>query len=490
MDLLSLTASEIASKIRSRELTSEEVTAAFLERIRRFDPEIKAFNEVFSDHALAQAKEIDTKISKKEQVGPLAGVPIAIKDNMLIRGELCTCSSNILTGFRATYDAYVIRRLRAAGTVFLGRTNLDEFAMGSSTENSALRTTRNPWDFQCIPGGSSGGSAASVAARLAPLALGSDTGGSIRQPAALCGVNGFKPTYGRVSRFGLVAFASSLDQIGPFATNARDMAILLQAIAGYDENDSTSVNHPVPDYSAALDEDLQGLRIGLPKEYFIEGLDADVKKAVQEAIKVLQGLGATVQEISLPHTEYSLAVYYILAPSEASANLSRFDGVRYGRRAADAGNLLELYERSRGEGFGPEVKRRIMLGTYALSAGYYEAYYAKAQKVRTLVKHDFDEAFKTVDIIVTPTTPTPAFRIGEKVSDPLQMYLSDIFTISCNLAGLPGLSLPCGLSGSRLPIGMQLLGKPFNEETILRVAHQYGKKTSWHKQIPKLGVPA
>jgi aspartyl-tRNA(Asn)/glutamyl-tRNA(Gln) amidotransferase subunit A len=479
-----LTAAEIVQKIRIKQVTSREVTKEYLERISRLDPKIRAFNEVFAERALRQAAEIDGRVAKGDAIGPLAGVPIAIKDNMLIKGERCTCSSKILEGFVATYDATVVHKLRAAGAVFLGRTNLDEFAMGSSTENSAFRTTRNPWDLERIPGGSSGGSAAAVAARMAPLALGSDTGGSIRQPAALCGVLGFKPTYGRVSRFGLIAFASSLDQIGPFATTAEDMALLLQVIAGHDVHDSTSVDRPVPDYRAALRKDLKGLRIGLPKEYFIGGLDVEVDAAVRAAVKALEGLGARVQEISLPHTEYCLAVYYILAPSEASSNLSRFDGIRYGHRTATSSNLLELYERSRGEGFGPEVKRRIMLGTYALSAGYYDAYYAKAQKVRTLIKQDFERAFQEVDVIATPTSPTPAFKSGEKVDDPLQMYLSDIFTISCNLAGLPGLSLPCGFSNKKLPIGVQLLGRPFEEETLLRVAHHYEQVAAWNKQAP------
>jgi aspartyl-tRNA(Asn)/glutamyl-tRNA(Gln) amidotransferase subunit A len=488
MSFTTLTAGEIAQKVKTQEFKAEAITTAYLDRIKALDPKLKAFNEVFTDHALKQARDVDARIAKGESIGALAGVPIAIKDNMLIRGERCTCSSKILEGFVGTYDATVIRKLRAAGAVFLGRTNLDEFAMGSSTENSAFHTTRNPWDPTRIPGGSSGGSAAAVASRMAPLALGSDTGGSIRQPAALCGILGFKPTYGLVSRFGLIAFASSLDQIGPFATTAADTALLLQAIAGWDDRDSTSVNQPVPDYSAAIGKSLKGLRIGLPKEYFIEGMDPEVEKSVRDAVKVLESFGATTKQISLPHTDHGLAVYYVLAPSEASSNLSRFDGVRYGRRAKDVKNLLELYERSRGEGFGPEVKRRIMIGTYALSSGYYDAYYAKAQKVRTLVKEDFDRAFKEVDIIATPTTPAPAFKIGEKSSDPMQMYLSDIFTISCNLAGLPGLSLPCGFSSAKLPIGLQLLGRPFEEGTLLSAAHHYEQAKQWNKESPKIAV--
>ncbi len=484
MSFTSLTATGIAAKVRSQEVKAEAVTVAYLERIKSLDPKMKAFNEVFADRAIGQAKTVDAKIAKGEPVGPLAGVPIAIKDNMLIRGERCTCSSKILEGFTATYDATVIRKLRSAGAVFLGRTNMDEFAMGSSTENSAFHTTRNPWDASRIPGGSSGGSAAAVAARMAPLALGSDTGGSIRQPAALCGVLGLKPTYGRVSRFGLIAFASSLDQIGPFATTAKDSALLLQVISGPDDRDSTSVNHRVPDYVAGLEKSLKGLRIGLPKEYFISGTDPEIDRAVREAIRTFESFGATTREISLPNTDYGLAVYYILAPSEASSNLSRFDGVRYGRRAKDVKNLLELYEKSRGEGFGPEVKRRIMIGTYALSSGYYDAYYAKAQKVRTLVKEDFDRAFKEVDLIATPTSPSPAFKVGEKSADPLRMYLSDIFTISCNLAGLPGLSLPCGFTQTGLPIGLQLLGRPFEEGTILSAAHHYEETQHWNQKAP------
>lgn len=486
MSFTDLTAVEIAAKVRSKEMKAEAVATAYLDRIKALDPKVKAFNEVFADHALSQANAVDAKIAKGENPGPLAGVPIAIKDNMLIRGERCTCSSKILEGFKATYDATVIRRLRAAGAVFLGRTNLDEFAMGSSTENSAFHTTRNPWDTSRIPGGSSGGSAAAVASRMAPLALGSDTGGSIRQPAALCGILGLKPTYGRVSRFGLIAFASSLDQIGPFATTAKDAALLLQVISGHDDRDSTSVNNSVPDYLTGIEKPLKGLKIGLPKEYFIQGTDPEVDKSVREAIKVLESFGATTRQISLPNTDQSLSVYYILAPSEASSNLSRFDGVRYGHRAKDVKNLLELYEKSRGEGFGPEVKRRIMIGTYALSSGYYDAYYAKAQKVRTLVKDDFDKAFKEVDIIATPTTPSAAFKIGEKSSDPLQMYLSDIFTISCNLAGLPGLSIPSGFTKSGLPVGLQLLGRPFEEGTILSAAHHYEEAQHWNKHAPKV----
>jgi aspartyl-tRNA(Asn)/glutamyl-tRNA(Gln) amidotransferase subunit A len=409
---------------------------------------------------------------------------VAVKDNMCVAGTRTTCASKILENFTANFDATAVAKLRAAGAVFIGKTNLDEFAMGSSTENSAFFTTKNPWDLSRIPGGSSGGSASAVAARLAPLALGSDTGGSIRQPAALCGVVGLKPTYGRVSRFGLVAFASSLDQIGPFAANVPDAALLLQALSGHDPKDSTSARVPVPNYTRALSRGVKGLRVGLPKEYFIDGMDPEVEAAVRAAVKTLESLGAKITEVTLPHTDVGLSVYYVIAPSEASANLARFDGVRYGHRSPRAENLLQQYEFSRDEGFGPEVKRRIMLGTYALSSGYYDAFYLKAQKVRTLIKRDFDRAFESVDLIVTPTTPTAAFKAGEKSDDPLQMYLSDVFTISCNLAGLPGLSLPCGFTKNQLPIGLQLLGKPFDEETVLAAAAAYEGATAWSRIPP------
>jgi aspartyl-tRNA(Asn)/glutamyl-tRNA(Gln) amidotransferase subunit A len=412
-------------------------------------------------------------------------VPVAIKDNLMIEGAPTTCSSKILKGYIAPYDATVIERLKSADAVFLGKTNLDEFAMGSSTENSAFGATRNPWNLDCIPGGSSGGSAAAVASLMAPVAIGSDTGGSIRQPAACCGVQGLKPTYGRVSRYGLVAFASSLDQIGTFTRTAQDAALLMNIISGHDEKDATSAPNAVPDYTAALNGSLNGLRIGLPKEYFIDGVDAQVASAVADAVKVFEKLGATVTEISLPHTKYAVAAYYIIAPCEASANLARYDGVRFGLRA-ESDNLMEEYQNTRGQGFGPEVKRRIMLGTYALSAGYYDAYYGKALKVRTLITKDFDNAFNKVDVILTPTAPTTAFKIGEKAKDPLQMYLSDIFTISCNLAGLPGMSVPCGFSKCGLPAGLQIMGPHFGEETILRVAHNFEKNTNWSQMYATL----
>ena len=483
-ELLGLSAVELARLIKSKRASATEVLEAHLDWIGRADKDIHAFLSLAVDGAREQAHRIDQTVARGDDPGLLAGVPVAIKDNILVKDWPATCASKILSTYVSTYDATVITHLRSEGAVLLGRTNMDEFAMGSSTENSSLGPTKNPWDLSRIPGGSSGGSAAAVASRMAPLALGSDTGGSIRQPAALCGILGMKPTYGRVSRFGLVAFASSLDQIGPFARSTEDCALLLKILAGYDVHDSTSMNAEIPDYAAALSGDLKGLRIGLPKECFVGGLHPEVKSALEIACKELKSLGAEVTEISLPHSEYALAVYYILAPCEASSNLARFDGVRYGRRSTASNSLLELYERSRDEGFGPEVKRRIMLGTYALSAGYYDAYYAKAQKVRTLVKKDFDDAFSRVDLVLTPTSPTPAFKIGEKTDDPLQMYLSDVFTIPCNLAGLPGLSLPGGFSKEKLPIGLQLLGRPFEESVILKAAHQYLSATNWHRQAP------
>jgi aspartyl-tRNA(Asn)/glutamyl-tRNA(Gln) amidotransferase subunit A len=484
-DILNLSAKTIADKIKKRELSSVEAVKACLARVKEVEPKIKAFVTVMEKEALAQAEEVDRKIAKNEISGDLCGVPIAIKDLLMIAGIPTTCSSKILKNYIAPYDSTVITKLKQEGAVFIGKTNMDEFAMGSSTENSAIHTTRNPWNTDCIPGGSSGGSAACVSAGMSPVSLGSDTGGSIRQPASCCGVVGIKPTYGRVSRFGLVAFASSLDQIGPFSRTVEDAAVMLKAVSGYDPKDSTSANIPVPDYTSLIKKDIKGLRIGLPKEYFIAGLDKEVDTSIKQAIKVLESLGAKIEEISLPNTEYAVAVYYIVAPCEASANLARYDGVKYGFRAP-CDNLIEEYEKSRGQGFGPEVKRRIMLGTYALSSGYYDAYYLKAQKVRTLVKRDFEEAFKRVDVIVTPTAPTTAFKIGERTDDPLQMYLSDIFTISCNLAGIPGMSIPCGFSKAGLPIGLQLLGNYFKEEEILRVGYNYERNTDWHDRIPKI----
>jgi aspartyl-tRNA(Asn)/glutamyl-tRNA(Gln) amidotransferase subunit A len=483
-----LTISELASKLARRESSAREATQACLDQIRRVDGNIKAFLSHDAGDALAQADAADQALASGATHArqPLLGVPVALKDVLAVKNQPLGCGSNILAKFISPYDATVVEKLKAAGAIVFGRLNMDEFAMGSSTENSAYFTTRNPWDTSRIPGGSSGGSAAAVAADECIATLGSDTGGSIRQPAALCGCVGLKPTYGRVSRYGLVAFASSLDQIGPFTKDVRDAATLLGVISGRDPRDSTSVPEPVPDYAAALDGNIKGLRLGLPKEYFIGGLDKEVTAAVNAAVKQLEKLGAEIVEISLPHTDYAVAVYYIIATAEASANLARFDGIRYGLRV-DGADPTELYGRTRGAGFGAEVKRRIILGTYVLSSGYYDAYYLRAQKVRTLIREDFLKAFENVDLIVTPTTPTAAFKAGEKSDDPMQMYLSDIFTISCNLAGICGVSLPCGFtSNPKLPIGLQLLGKPFGEQTMLKAAHAYEQATAWHKERAEL----
>ena len=485
MSLHTLTVHQLREKLRRGAVSARATTQSLLDRIQVVDGKLKAYLWLNAEDALAQADEIDRSgIARNGKL--LGGVPIAIKDVINVEGQPCTCGSKILKGHTSVYDAFVVQRLRDAGAILLGRTNMDEFAMGSSTENSSWGVTRNPWDLERIPGGSSGGSAAAVAADEAFAALGTDTGGSIRQPAALCGCVGFKPTYGRVSRYGLVAFASSLDQIGPFTKDVADCALMMRVLAGHDRHDSTSVPQPVPDYTVALDKGVKGLRIGLPKEYFIDGMDREVDGAVRAAIKKLQELGAEIVEISLPHTDYAVAVYYLIATAEASANLARFDGVRYGARVTGE-DVIDMYGKTRGAGFGAEVKRRIILGTYALSAGYYDAYYLRAQKVRTLIRQDFEKAFEKCDAIVTPTSPEVAFRIGEKTDDPLKMYLSDIFTISVNLAGICGVSLPCGFTASpRLPIGLQVLGKPFGEETVLRVAHAYEQATEWHKQRPGL----
>jgi aspartyl-tRNA(Asn)/glutamyl-tRNA(Gln) amidotransferase subunit A len=481
-----LTIGELAAQYRSGKATPTRVVEACLGRIESLDPKVRAYLTVTRESALARAEAADRRMKAGEPLGPLDGIPLAIKDVICTKGVRTTCASKILEHFVPPYDATVMARLEAAGAVMLGKTNMDEFAMGSSTENSAFFPTRNPWDLARVPGGSSGGSAAAVAAGFAAGALGSDTGGSIRQPAAFCGVVGLKPTYGRVSRYGLVAFASSLDQIGPFARDVRGAALLLQAIAGHDPLDSTSTDVPVPDYAAALGQGIEGLRVGIPDEYFIEGMDPEVGKAVGTAIETLKGLGARTEKVSLPHTDYALAAYYLIAPAEASSNLARYDGVKYGYRAPGGKDLIQMYGRTRAEGFGAEVKRRIMLGTYALSAGYYEAYYGKAQRVRTLVRRDFQQAFERVDLLVCPTAPNVAFRLGEK-EDPLQMYLCDVFTIPVNLAGLPGLSLPGGFTGGGLPIGLQLIGKPFDEATLLRVAHAYEQATPWRGRSPVLG---
>lgn len=478
-----LTIAETLEKLKNKEVSARELTQAALSRIEAVDDTVKAFVTVTGEQALAAASAVDAKRLNGEDVGPLAGIPMALKDNMCTKGVQTTCSSKILHNFIPPYDATVAELLRDAGAVLLGKTNLDEFAMGSSTENSALFTTRNPWDPARVPGGSSGGSAAAVAAGEVCFSLGSDTGGSIRQPAAFCGVVGMKPTYGRVSRYGLIAFASSLDQIGPFTKDTRDCALVMNAIAKHDPRDSTSVPVDTPDYSALLGGNVKGLKIGVPREYFAEGIDPDVNAAVRRALDTLVSLGAEAEEISLPHTEYGIPVYYLIAPAEASSNLARYDGVQYGYRA-DADSLIDMYSKTRSEGFGTEVKRRIMLGTYALSSGYYDAYYLKALKVRTLIKEDFDRAFAKYDVLLTPTTPTTAFVAGT-VEDPLTMYLNDIFTIPMNLAGLPAVSMPCGFVNG-LPVGLQLIGKPFDEATILRVAHAYEQNSGLEKKKPNL----
>lgn len=483
-----LTLAELAARLAARACSAREAAQACLDQIQRVDGRVGAFLHVDAAGALARADAADAALraGATHAAQPLLGVPLALKDIIATRDQPLTCGSRILENFVSPYDATVVEKLRAAGAVLLGRLNLDEFAMGSSTENSAFRLTRNPWDLERIPGGSSGGTAAAVAACEVPAALGSDTGGSVRQPAAHCGVVGLKPTYGRVSRYGLVAYASSLDQIGCVTRTVADAARLLGVIAGHDPRDSTSVPEPVPDYSAALGGDLKGIRIGLPREYRVPGLHPEVQQAVETAVRQLAALGAELVEISLPHTRHAVAAYYIIAPAEASANLARFDGVRYGLRV-DGADPIEMYKRTRGAGFGAEVKRRILLGTYVLSSGYYDAYYLRAQKVRTLIRRDFLQAFERVDAIVTPTTPGPAFKLGEKASDPLQMYLEDIFTLSCNLAGLCGISVPCGFTRSpRLPIGLQLLGKPFGEAGLLRIAHAYEQASPWHREQPPL----
>jgi len=487
-----LTISELAAKLAQCEVSAREVVQSCLDQIARVDGKIHAFISHDSADALAQADAADKQISSgaTHAQKPLLGIPIAVKDVLAVKNQPLNCGSKILGKFISPYDATAIEKLKAAGAIVFGRLNMDEFAMGSSTENSAFGTTRNPWDISRIPGGSSGGSAAAVAADECIASLGTDTGGSIRQPAALCGCVGLKPTYGRISRYGLVAFASSLDQIGPFTKDVRDSATLLGVLSGVDPRDSTSVPQPVPNYAAALDGKIKGLKLGLPKEYLIGGLDPEVKAAVDAAVKQIEKLGAEIVEISLPHTDYAVATYYIVATAEASANLARFDGIRYGLRV-DGSDPAELYSKTRGAGFGAEVKRRIILGTYVLSSGYYDAYYLRAQKVRTLIRNDFLKAFETVDAIVTPTTPTAAFKIGEKSDDPLQMYLSDIFTISCNLAGICGVSVPCGFTKSpKLPIGLQLLGKPFGEEMLLKIAHAYEQGTGRHKEKPPLSTAA
>jgi aspartyl-tRNA(Asn)/glutamyl-tRNA(Gln) amidotransferase subunit A len=483
-DLALLPAHRLHEMLVSGELTSVELTNHVLHNIERREPRVRAYVLILRDYALSLAEQVDKKLKAGKPIHPLAGIPFALKDVLCMTGVETTCSSKILKGFIAPYDATTVERLKAVDSVIVGKTNMDEFAMGSSTEHSAFFPTCNPWDTTRAPGGSSGGSVAAVAAGEAILALGSDTGGSIRQPAAFCGIVGLKPTYGRVSRYGLVAFASSLDQIGPLTKDVTDCALVMNVIGGHDPRDSTSAEMPLPDFTRSLVNNVKGLRVGVPREYFIEGMDPEVESAVRTAIKVLEELGAERVDISLPHTEYGLAAYYIVAPAEASANLARYDGVKYGYRNPAHETLLEMYQKTKSEGFGPEVKRRIMLGTFALSSGYYDAYYLKAQKVRTLIKRDFEQAFEKCDLVVTPTTPTPPFRLGEKINDPLQMYLSDVFTLNVNLTGLPGLAIPCGLSSSRLPIGLQLIGRPFDEETLFRAAYTFEQNTDHHKLRP------
>ncbi|MEK6560131.1 MAG: Asp-tRNA(Asn)/Glu-tRNA(Gln) amidotransferase subunit GatA [Nitrospirota bacterium] len=487
MELYNLTIHELHDLLKKKEVTAREIAESVFSRIDDVEDTVRAYACLSTDKAFEQAKKADMLIRDNTDFSALNGIPVAIKDNMCTEGIQTTCASRILQDFRPPYTAAVIEKLKSRGYLHTGMTNMDEFAMGSSTENSSYRVTRNPWDITRVPGGSSGGSAAAVAAGECIAALGSDTGGSIRQPAAFCGVVGLKPTYGRVSRYGLVAFASSLDQIGPLTKDVTDCAIMLKAISGHDPADSTSAAISVPDYQAVLGRDIKGIKLGIPGEYFISGIDPSVDRSVREAIKVFERLGAVIEDISLPHTEYAVAAYYIIATAEASSNLARYDGVKYGYRTKNADNLLEMYMKTRDEGFGSEVKRRIMLGTYVLSAGYYDAYYRKAQQVRTLIKRDFDKAFEKVDAILTPTTPTPAFSIGEKTQDPLQMYLSDIFTISVNLAGIPAISIPCGFTEGELPVGLQILGKHFDEERILQAAYAYEQATEWHKRRADIG---
>ena len=481
---IGLSLQEAAELLGRKQASSVELTEAVLDRIHSVDDRVRAFVTVTEEVALEQARQADARIAAGD-AGPLTGIPMQLKDNLCTSGVATTCSSRMLKEFVPTYDATVASRLYAHGAVLVGKGNLDEFAMGSSTENSAFFPTRNPWDLERVPGGSSGGPAAAVAAGECLYALGSDTGGSIRQPAALCGVVGLKPTYGLVSRYGLVAFASSLDQIGPLTRDVADSALVLNAIAGHDARDSTSIEYVVPDYTKALSGDIRGVRIGVPKEYFVEGVEPGVEEAVRSAIGVLEGLGAVVKETSLPHSSYALAVYYIIAPSEASANLARYDGVKYGHSAENADNMWDALEKTRQEGFGPEVKRRIMLGTYALSAGYYDAYYLKAQKVRTLIRREFDEVFKQFDVLVTPTSPSVAFKLGDKTADPIQMYLNDIFTQPANIAGIPAISLPGGMANG-LPVGLQLMAGHMGEETLFRVAHAYEQATEWHTLRPEI----
>jgi aspartyl-tRNA(Asn)/glutamyl-tRNA(Gln) amidotransferase subunit A len=477
-----MSVAELSAALQARQLSSVEVTRAFLERVTRHQADLNAFISITAEAALVEAAQADARLSAKD-AGPLTGVPIAHKDIFCTRGEKTTCGSRMLANFVSPYDATVVERLRAAGVVMLGKTNMDEFAMGSSNETSFFGPVKNPWDVARVPGGSSGGSAAAVAARLTPAATATDTGGSIRQPAALCGVTGLKPTYGRVSRFGMVAFASSLDQGGLITRSAEDAALLLGAMAGFDERDSTSVELPVPDYNGVIGQPIKGLKIGVLKEFFDKGLDPEIEQHIRAALDLLRSQGAVIKDVSLPNLPLSVPTYYVVAPAECSSNLARFDGVRYGHRCDNPRDLLDLYQRSRGEGFGAEVKRRIMTGTYVLSAGYYDAFYLKAQRVRQLISNDFERAFHEVDVVIGPTTPTTAFELGAKTSDPVTMYLNDIYTIGANLAGLPAISLPCGLSHG-LPTAMQIIGPHFGEERLLKVAHRYQLESDWHRRVP------
>jgi len=486
-DLYRITAHELLDRYRAGEAICRQTVESIYARIDAVEPVVKAYLSLWRERAMEQASAVDERIERGEPLRPLEGVPVALKDLLCTTEGETTCASRILDGFRSIYDATVVAKLKDAGAITIGKTNMDEFAMGSSTENSAFQVTGNPWDTSRVPGGSSGGSAAAVAADETVLALGSDTGGSIRQPASLCGIVGMKPTYGRVSRYGLVAFASSLDQIGPMTKDVTDCALLLSVISGHDPADSTSVDRPVDNYRAALTDDLAGMKVGVPEEYFGEGLDPDVRSVVETAIDRIESLGAERVKVSLPHTEYAVPVYYIIAPAEASANLARYDGVKYGYRSSNATNLEEMYTMTKAEGFGPEVKRRIMLGTYALSSGYYDAYYLKAQKVRTLLCRDFAAAFDRCDVLLTPASPTTAFRVGEKTADPLQMYLSDIYTISVNLAGLPGISVPCGYGSDGMPVGLQMIGRAFDESTVLKAAYAYEQNSGFDRRRPPLG---
>ncbi len=478
------TIAELSADLASKKISSVELTQHYLDRIKQYNAKLNAFITVCEEQALAQAKQADQDRENGNNQNPLRGIPFAHKDIFCTKDVKTSCGSKMLDNFVAPYNATVVERLAAAGIVMLGKTNMDEFAMGSSNETSFYGTVKNPWDLERVPGGSSGGSSAAVAARLAPAATGTDTGGSIRQPAALCNISGLKPTYGRVSRYGMIAFASSLDQGGPMAATAQDIALLLNAMAGHDSKDSTSVNEPTPDYTKSLEESLQGLKIGVPKEYFSEGLDSAVEQKIQEVLKEYEKLGASIKEVSLPNQHLSVPAYYVVAPAECSSNLARYDGVRFGYRCENPKDLEDFYRRTRGEGFGEEVKRRIMIGTYALSSGYYDAYYLQAQKIRRLISDDFKNAFEEIDVLIGPTTPTPAFKIGEKAEDPVSMYLSDIYTISVNLAGLPGMSIPAGFVNG-LPIGVQLISNYFTEAKLLNVAHQYQKVIAWHQQIPE-----